>query len=83
MYHYYFQRNVYGSQLNLTLEGKRIDDTIYNLIVHFKCLFCFFLKMLSIPLFFIMELVNEQNHRQLTMQIHNLPIQTGQTFTSA
>ena len=59
MYHYYFQRNVYGSQLNLTLEGKIIYDTIYNLIVHFKCLFSFF----------IMELVNEQNNRQLTMQI--------------
>lgn len=70
MYHYYFQRNVYGSQLNLTLEGKIIYDTIYNLIVHFKCLFHFFLKNIKYPsLFFIMELVNEQNNRQLTMQI--------------
>ena len=66
---HYFHRNVYGTQLNLTLEGDRIDDTIYNLIVHFKCLYHFFSKMLSIPLFFfIMELVNEQNNRQLTMR---------------
>ena len=67
---HFFHRNVYGTQLNLTLEGNRIDDTIYSLIVHFKCLYHFFSKLLSIPLFFlIMELVNEQNNRQLTMQI--------------
>lgn len=66
---HYFHRNVYGTQLNLTLAGNRIDDTIYNLIVHFKHLYHFFSKMLSIPLFFIKELVNEQNNRQLTMQI--------------
>ena len=49
---HYFHRNVYGTQLNLILEGNRIDRTIYNLIVHFKRLYHFFLKNVKYPTLF-------------------------------